>query len=137
MVLDGAHNRDAAKTLVNFLSQFTPAPRALVFAMMRDKDIAIVLESLAGCFERIYLTRVNSRRSASIEELKKFCPSGLPIGNPVVAYRQARLSGAATVVAAGSFYLVGELLRKEFGDSPKNSSRNRGLTPNSFMHNPG
>ncbi len=137
VVLDGAHNRDAAKTLVNFLSQFTPAPRALVFAMMRDKDIAIVLESLAGCFERIYLTRVNSRRSASIEELKKFCPSGLPIGNPVVAYRKARLSGAATVVAAGSFYLVGELLRKEFGDSPKNFSRNRGLSPNSFMHNPG
>ncbi len=117
VVLDGAHNRDAAKNLVNFLSQHTPAPRALVFAMMRDKDIAIVLESLAGCFERIYLTRVNSRRSAPIEELQNFCPSGLPVEDPVVAYRQARDSGAATVVAAGSLYLVGELL-KEFQEQP-------------------
>ena len=113
VVLDGAHNLDAAKTLVDFLSQHTRAPRALVFAMMSDKDIAAVLEILEPYFERIYLTRVNSRRAAGIEKLKMVCPSGIAVAEPSAAYRQALDSSAATVVAAGSFYLVGEILKNE------------------------
>jgi len=96
---------------VNFLDHHTQAPRALVFAMMSDKDIAAVLEILGASFERIYLTRVNSRRSASIEEFKKFWPSGIAVEDPLDAYHQALASPVSTVVAAGSFYLVGEILR--------------------------
>jgi len=110
IVLDGAHNLDAAKALVNFLDHHTQAPRALLFAMMSDKDIASVLKILGASFERIYITRVNSRRAASIEELKKLCPSGIAVADPFAAYRQALASPVATVVAAGSFYLVGEIL---------------------------
>ena len=110
IVLDGAHNVDAAKALVNFLDHHTQAPRALLFAMMSDKDIASVLKILGASFERIYLTRVNSRRAASTEELKKLCPSGIAVEDPSAAYRQALASPVATVVAAGSFYLVGEIL---------------------------
>ncbi len=80
--------------------------------MMSDKDIASVLKILGASFERIYLTRVNSRRAASIEELKKLCPSGIAVEDPSAAYRQALASPVATVVAAGSFYLVGEILRQ-------------------------
>jgi dihydrofolate synthase/folylpolyglutamate synthase len=112
VVLDGAHNLDAAKTLVNFLNQHTQVPRALVFAMMNDKDIASVLEILGACFDQIYLTRVSSRRSAGIEELKKLCPSGVAVADPFDAYQQALASPVATVVAAGSFYLVGEILSR-------------------------
>ena len=113
IVLDGAHNLDAAKALVNFLAHHTRAPRALVFAMMKDKDIASVLEILGDFFEQIYITRVNSRRAASIEELKRLCPSGIAVADPSAAYRQALASPVATVVAAGSFYLVGEILKNE------------------------
>ncbi len=81
--------------------------------MMSDKDIASVLEILGDFFERIYITRVNSRRAASIEELKKLCPSGIVVADPSAAYRQALASPVATVVAAGSFYLVGEILKTE------------------------
>jgi len=110
IVLDGAHNLDAAHALVKFLDRHTQAPRALLFAMMSDKDIASVLKILEAAFERFYLTRVNSRRAASIEELKRFCPSGIAVESSSAAYRQALASPVATVVAAGSFYLVGEIL---------------------------
>jgi dihydrofolate synthase/folylpolyglutamate synthase len=110
VVLDGAHNLEAAKALVNFLDHHTQAPRALVFAIMSDKDVASILEILGTSFDRIYLTRVNSRRAASIEELKKLCPAGIAVADPFAAYRQALASHVATVVAAGSFYLVGEIL---------------------------
>lgn len=113
VVLDGAHNLDAARALVNFLDHHTRAPRALVFAMMSDKDIASVLEILEASFERVYLTRVNSRRAASIEKLKMQCPSGIAVADPLTAYRQALASPVATLVAAGSLYLVGEILKHE------------------------
>jgi dihydrofolate synthase/folylpolyglutamate synthase len=110
VVLDGAHNLDAAQALFDFLDQHTQAPRALVFAMMSDKDIASVLEILGPGFDRIYLPRVNSRRSASIEQLEQLCPSGVAVADPFDAYQQALAFAASTVVVAGSFYLVGEIL---------------------------
>lgn len=110
VVLDGAHNVDAAKVLVNFLDHHTQAPRALVFAMMGDKKIVSVLEILEASFERIYLTRVDSPRAAALKELERLCPSGIAVADPYVAYRQALASPVATVVAAGSLYLVGEIL---------------------------
>lgn len=112
IVLDGAHNLDAAKSLVDFLKQHTRAPRTLVFAMMQDKDIALVLERLEACFHRIYLTCVDSSRAASVDELKSLFPSGVPVKDACAAYRQALGSSAATVVVAGSFYLVGEILKR-------------------------
>ena len=89
--------------------------------MMSDKDIAPVLEVLGASFERIYLTRVNSRRAASIEKLKKLCPAGIAVEDPSAAYRQVLDSPVATVVVAGSFYLVGEILgnlSRQAGTSP-------------------
>ena len=50
IVLDGAHNLDAAHALVKFLDRHTQAPRALLFAMMSDKDIASVLKILEAAF---------------------------------------------------------------------------------------
>ena len=119
VVLDGAHNLDAARALVNFLDHHTRAPRALVFAMMNDKNIASVLEILEASFERVYLTRVNSRRSASLEELKKVFPSGIVVADPLAAYQQALDSPVSTVVAAGSFYLVGGILSHTEGSKKR------------------
>ena len=110
-VLDGAHNPDAVRQLRSFLELHTKPPRALVFSMMRDKDIAAVAAMLSPCFERIYLTHTVSSRVAAPVELKRFFPTGIPLDDPLTCYRQARESMAAVVVA-GSFYLVGEILKK-------------------------
>ncbi|MDA2924910.1 bifunctional folylpolyglutamate synthase/dihydrofolate synthase [Acidobacteria bacterium AH-259-L09] len=111
VVLDGAHNLDAAKKLVNFLTLHTRPPRTLVFGMMRDKDVGAVLEILRPYFDRIYLTCINSPRAATIDELKSLLPSGVCVDDPFAAYCQA-LSSSATTVVAGSLYLVGEILER-------------------------
>ena len=77
------------------------------------------LEILEASFERVYLTRVNSRRSASLEELKKVFPSGIVVADPLAAYQQALDSPVSTVVAAGSFYLVGEILSHTEGSKKR------------------
>lgn len=109
--LDGAHNLDAAQNLAGFLIDHTREPRSLVFATMRDKDIARILEILGPCFHRIYLTTIQSQRAASIAELKQIFPRGIPVPDPFDAYPRA-LQSTATVVVAGSFYLVGKILEQ-------------------------
>jgi len=109
--LDGAHNQDSARALTEFLTQHTRRPRTLVLGMMRDKNMAEVLKILVPCFDRVYLTRVDSHRAADVEELHNLFPSGIPVANPHDAYDQA-LGSCATLVVTGSFYLVGEILGK-------------------------
>ena len=110
--LDGAHNRNSAQVLADFLTQHTCRPRTLVFGMMRDKDMATVLKLLEPCFDRIYLTHINSTRAASIQELQNILPSGILMSNCHDAYSQA-LERCATLVVSGSFCLVGEILAGE------------------------
>jgi dihydrofolate synthase / folylpolyglutamate synthase len=107
--LDGAHNRDAAENLAAFIREHTQVPRHLVLAMMRDKEIDEVLKIFKPLFETIYLTVVPSARSASLEDLLRLLPKGVPVPDPEEALRQAK-SGAQTVVVSGSFYLVGNIL---------------------------
>ena len=111
IVLDGAHNADAIGNLVTFLSEHTREPRTLVFSIMKDKDMASVGELLEACFQDIYLTSVDSPRVASLEALQSLLPSGVPAADPRSAYHQALKSSAETIVVAGSFYLVGEILK--------------------------
>ena len=111
IVLDGAHNVDALSNLVKFLREHTQEPRTLVLSIMKDKDMTPVAELLEACFQDIYLTAVDSPRAASVEALQNLFPSGIPAADPLSAYQQALDSGVETVVVAGSFYLVGEILK--------------------------
>ncbi len=110
LFLDGGHNRDAAAALADFLAEHTVPPRALVFGMMRDKDAVEVASILRPLFSNIFLTPVDSPRAAPLEMLKRAFPEGIPVRDPAEGIERAR-QGTATVVVAGSFYLVGEVLR--------------------------
>ncbi len=110
LFIDGGHNPDAARSLARFLYRHTRPPRALVLGMMRDKQIGEFLTILRPCFDAIYLTRVDSPRAASLQELAGWEPSGIPCASPLEAVRRAR-SGGNTVVVTGSFYLAGEVAR--------------------------
>jgi len=110
-LLDGGHNTQAASSLARFVRDNTPRQRTLVLGMMKDKEIASVLRELVPEFDRIHLTRVDSPRAASLEELRRLCPEGVPFEDPREAYASA-IDGSSTVVVAGSIYLVGKILDK-------------------------
>jgi dihydrofolate synthase/folylpolyglutamate synthase len=112
IVLDGAHNADALSNLIQFLKEHTREPRSLVFSIMKDKDITPVKELLEDCFQDIYLTAVDSTRAASAETLQGLLPSGILAGDSLRAYQQALNSSVQTIVVAGSFHLVGEIMRR-------------------------
>ena len=108
-LVDGGHNQDAAEALATFVGAHSFPPRSLVLAMMRDKEVGQVLRRLQPLFDQVFLTQFRSERAATVEELKRICPSGIPEPDPIRACKRASVS-STTVVAAGSFYLVGEIL---------------------------
>jgi folylpolyglutamate synthase/dihydropteroate synthase len=78
--------------------------------MMKDKDQNEVVRTLEPLFDRVFVTRVDSPRAAETSDLRRVCPRGVPFESPSDAYRAA-LTGSATVVVAGSFFLAGEITR--------------------------
>ncbi len=108
LFIDGGHNPDAARRLASFLLEHTQPPRALVLGMMRDKEIGEFVAVLRPAFETIYLTRIESERAATVEDLLGLVPDGRAEPDPLRAVQLAS-ADARTVVVAGSFYLAGQV----------------------------
>ncbi len=120
-VLDGAHNPDATRALVQSLGElFGDRPVGLVLGVLEDKDAASMLRTLLGVCERAWLTVPPSSRAlspAALQSLARQLGFDAVVCEPqpwralAEAQRWARARGEnAAVLATGSVYLVGDLL---------------------------
>jgi dihydrofolate synthase / folylpolyglutamate synthase len=124
IVLDGAHNPDAVDALVASLPDVV-GDRALglVMGVLEDKDAAGMLATLLPVCERAWFTAPPSPRALSPAALQSLARQlGFEAGecesDPERALEQARRwageredGNRRAVLATGSIYLVGELLR--------------------------
>jgi len=124
LLLDGAHNPAGARALSDYLREH-PGPRpVLVFASLKDKDAAAILDILADRVRAVVLTRPGVQRARDPLDLEPLVRPGIPtevVQDPVPALERARrLAGSdGLVLVAGSLYLVGEILGAlEGGDRP-------------------
>ena len=123
-VLDGAHNPDATRALIEALPEVLdarpPRPLALVLGVLEDKDAASMLATLLPCASAPGSPRPRaavpcrprrcSRWRASLASTQWFA-SRSPWRALAEAQRWARERGEdAAVLATGSVYLVGDLL---------------------------
>jgi dihydrofolate synthase/folylpolyglutamate synthase len=119
-ILDGAHNPHAVQALLQSLAELTRGrPLALVMGVLEDKDAARMLELLLPACERAWFTAPPSARALSPAALQsrarqlRFAHAGCEVEPRRAlqeAQRWAREHGGA-VLATGSVYLVGDLLR--------------------------
>lgn len=114
LVIDGAHNPQAAETLVAaWREAFGEARASLVFAAMHDKDTVRVLRALRAIAEEVWLVPLASARAASADELRFGAESAgftaIRRGELPVCLAEARASGRPVLVA-GSLFLAGEAL---------------------------
>jgi dihydrofolate synthase/folylpolyglutamate synthase len=131
-VIDGAHNPDAVRALVESLPEVIgDVPLGLVLGVLEDKDAAAMLAALMPRVERAWFTAPPSSRALSPAALQSLArqlgfDATASESSPVHALEQAqrwasahergehagRVTGerGAAVLATGSVYLAGDLL---------------------------
>lgn len=117
-ILDVGHNPDAAEVLAALVAPIRPV---LLFGAMHDKDWNAVLHRLAPVCAAVHLPPLATPRAASPETLREAWPEAHVHPSFADAWRdaasQARALGVP-VLAAGSFHLVGALLRLLLPERP-------------------
>lgn len=119
MLLDGAHNPEAATVLAHYLRTYRrghPGARVvLVWGMMRDKDHRGFLGPLLPVVDEMVLTQADIPRAATIHELQSSVgPVSVPFhvaSVPTDALALARRLASPTdlICVSGSLMLVGDV----------------------------
>ena len=116
VIIDGAHNGEGIRVLIDELRQLRGAGRIkMLFAVMEDKDWRLMLDALAEVVDEIVLTRVSQlERSADPVQLGKQVAGKLQyrvMPDPRLAVEFLVQSAASNdiIVITGSLYLLGEV----------------------------
>ena len=115
VILDGAHNPQAAKALAENVKEFLPEKRTLLCGMMEDKDCESVMAELAPHFEHVITVPVQNPRMIAPDVLgkiaEKYCANVSVKENAKEALAEAleNLKEDEALVVAGSLYLASEL----------------------------
>ncbi len=119
VILDGAHNEDAALRLKeNMLNLFKKSEIILLVSVLKDKDLKKIFEIFAEFAEEAVFTSLSEfERGSSANELyikygKQFLKSSA-YESADKAYEYAKLTGKAVVIA-GSLYLAGKFKKEVF-----------------------
>jgi dihydrofolate synthase/folylpolyglutamate synthase len=120
VVLDGAHNPDGIRALVESLPDVVGELRPLVavVSILDDKDAAAMLAELLPLCDAVVFTSTHNPRALPAPTLLSLSgqlhgPGGELVPEPRAALARAReLAGAGgAVVVTGSIYLISDLLR--------------------------
>lgn len=113
VLLDGAHNPQAANALTDALVTLGAAPVTLIFGAAADKDLPAIAQTLAPVTAHAVLTRAElSPRAASPETLAALWPGPTTLADTpgrALEHALAFTPPGGVIVVAGSLYLVGEV----------------------------
>jgi dihydrofolate synthase/folylpolyglutamate synthase len=111
VLLDGAHNVDAANALAEYLGAYHPKGVTMVYGAMTGKDWGGMLRVLAPHASTVILTRPDNERAVGPGELAGALDRAIVAPDSSEALATAfRLRGEGeAVLVTGSLYLVGEV----------------------------
>lgn len=108
ILIDGAHNPAAVKTLCAFLGEFHPAGVSMIFACMADKQYVEMLDMLRPHVTTATFTRTGGERAKDPFELQRLWPGSQVAASAADAIALLRKSSRDPILVCGSLYLVGE-----------------------------
>ena len=119
VILDVAHNPQAARALAASLKSMGQAGRTLaVFAMLKDKDIAAVVEALKSSVGHWFVAGLGGPRGAAAGDLERVLAGAgvsavTACGDVPAAYMQAcdMATENDRIVVFGSFYTVAAVMQ--------------------------
>lgn len=107
-IVDGAHNPPAARALASSLGddRYT-----LIAGFCGDKDVDLVLKTLAPCVARGLAVRTNNPRSLSAQDTAERMSAAGIDARPCASLKEAiALAGDGDTLICGSLFLAGEAL---------------------------
>lgn len=118
LMVDGAHNADGVRTLVESLEEEYPTTKwRILLGVMGEKNVDLMIEHLGPVASGIVTTAVESERAMPAVELAEKVSTILP-GLPVLSSERvdygldmarAEAGSQGAVLVTGSLYLVGEV----------------------------
>ncbi len=117
IILDGAHNLDGVKRLVETLESLFPNRKTVIVSgILKDKEYREMAKLLAPFAKKIVVTTPESERALSPSVLKETFSlyTDVPIDiipNPIEAFKHAKegLSSHDILLVTGSLYLIGKV----------------------------
>jgi dihydrofolate synthase/folylpolyglutamate synthase len=114
VILDVAHNPQAARALASNLKRHSPKGRTIaIFGMLADKDIEGVVEEMKNVVDEWLLAKLDVPRGASVERMQEAFSSPLPSFSSVIdAWHHACAICAENdrILIFGSFYTVADFM---------------------------
>lgn len=116
IIVDGAHNAESIKVLIQAVGQHVPYDSmVIIFGCGVDKDVRGMLEQLQYGADKVIFTRSNSMRAMCPEDLAdiyteicpKMCQTAATLTEAVRIARSA-IGREDLICITGSFYLVGQ-----------------------------
>jgi dihydrofolate synthase/folylpolyglutamate synthase len=118
-ILDCAHNEEGIISLVSNLKQLFPGKRLkIILAILRDKNIDLMISALSDIAGKLYISRNNSDRAANIEEqtaaARKY---GLEFSteidiNSALDHAVSESGKDDIIIVTGSIYTVSEIIAR-------------------------
>jgi dihydrofolate synthase/folylpolyglutamate synthase len=115
VLCDAAHNPAGARSLADYLREIYPAGLPLVFGIMKDKDVAGTLGPLLPRVTHLVVTAARTGRAMAADRLADEARRAgwrgpIDIARETGPALDRAWQRAPTICAAGSIFLVGEVL---------------------------
>lgn len=124
IIVDGAHNLDAAETLVRTWQQAYPGEKAsVIYGGVTSKDVLSTMRALQPIAARWHFARFQSPRAVPPEQLKEALANAYrgavkcEVHDSVQTALASARKAPERVLVAGSLYLAGEMLAHLRGET--------------------
>ena len=131
IILDVAHNEDAARSLSENIKRLRYNNIQVVLGILADKDVYSIVEPFSNLVDRWHIGTINSERGMNADEIKyrvnSIYKNKLSIetyASVTSAFNQAKLNQQrdSLLLVYGSFYTVSEVLRSHISQRNKNNA---------------
>lgn len=126
IVLDGAHNPQAANALVEtWKESFQERKAVLIFGAVEEKDVKGVLSCFSEIIQEVIFTPISSPRALSTDRLLESIEKGIEVraAKDLKEAWQWAKETKEPVLIAGSLFLVGEVKAMLEGEGYQSSSQ--------------
>ena len=113
IILDGAHNFDGIKKLVESIENFKFKKLYLIMSILSDKEHKKMLEEISSYTDEVVFVNLDYKRGTSPEELKKeasdygLSAEVMTVEDAIKHYKE-KYSDGDLILITGSLYFVSE-----------------------------